>query len=87
MSKGDNLSRNGSGYYDPTAYQAIKNVMADELEESDRFHNPDGFESELNTKMSTNKLQGLRCKIATVDEWLSEDIREDVIGAIEQNDI
>ena len=34
--------------------------------------------------MSINKLQGLRCKIATVDEWLSGDIREDVVGAIEQ---
>ena len=34
--------------------------------------------------MSINKLQGLRCKVATVDEWLSGDIREDVIGAIEQ---
>ena len=34
--------------------------------------------------MAINKLQGLRCKIATVDEWLSGDIREDPIGAIEQ---
>lgn len=34
--------------------------------------------------MTINKLQGLRCKIATVDEWLSGDIKEDVIGAIEQ---
>ena len=34
--------------------------------------------------MSINKLQGLQCKVATVDEWLSGDIREDVIGAIEQ---
>ena len=34
--------------------------------------------------MSINKLQGLRCKVATIDEWLSGDIREDVIGAIEQ---
>ena len=34
--------------------------------------------------MSIDKLQGLRCKYATVDEWLSVDIREDVIGAIEQ---
>ena len=34
--------------------------------------------------MSIDKLQGLRCKIASVDEWLSGDIREDVIGAIEQ---
>ena len=34
--------------------------------------------------MSINKLQGLRVKIATIDEWLSGDIREDVVGAIEQ---
>lgn len=34
--------------------------------------------------MSIDKLQGLRCKIATIDEWLSGDIREDVIGAVEQ---
>ena len=34
--------------------------------------------------MSISKLQGLRCKIATVDEWLSCDIRDDVIGSIEQ---
>jgi phage terminase large subunit-like protein len=34
--------------------------------------------------MSINKLQGLRPKVSTVDEWLSGDIREDVVGAIEQ---
>lgn len=34
--------------------------------------------------MSIDKLQGLRVKIATVDEWLSGDVREDVIGALEQ---
>lgn len=34
--------------------------------------------------MSIDKLQGLRCKVATVDEWLSGDIREDPIGALEQ---
>lgn len=34
--------------------------------------------------MSIAKLQGLRPKLATVDEWLSGDIREDVVGAIEQ---
>lgn len=33
---------------------------------------------------SINKLQGMRCKVATIDEWLSGDIREDPIGAIEQ---
>ena len=34
--------------------------------------------------LSIDKLQGLKCKVATVDEWLSGDIREDPIGAIEQ---
>lgn len=34
--------------------------------------------------MSIDKLQGLRCKVATLDEWLSGDLREDPIGAIEQ---
>ena len=34
--------------------------------------------------MNVDSLQGLRCKVATVDEWLSGDITEDVIGAIEQ---
>ena len=34
--------------------------------------------------MRIDKLQGLRCKVATVDEWLSGDVREDPIGAIEQ---
>jgi len=34
--------------------------------------------------MSIAKLQGLRPKIATIDEWLSGDLREDVIGAVEQ---
>lgn len=34
--------------------------------------------------MSIDKLQGLRPKVSTIDEWLSGDIREDVIGAIEQ---
>lgn len=34
--------------------------------------------------MSIDKLQGLKVKVATIDEWLSGDTREDVIGAIEQ---
>jgi len=34
--------------------------------------------------MSINKLQGLRPKISTIDEWLSGDTREDIVGAVEQ---
>ena len=35
--------------------------------------------------MRMDKLQGLRSKVATVDEWLSGDVKEDVIGALEQS--
>lgn len=34
--------------------------------------------------MTIDKLQGLRPKVSTLDEWLSGDIREDVVGAVEQ---
>jgi phage terminase large subunit-like protein len=34
--------------------------------------------------MAINKLQGLRPKISTIDEWLSGDLREDVVGSVEQ---
>lgn len=34
--------------------------------------------------MNTDRLQGLRCKVATIDEWLSGDVNEDVVGPIEQ---
>ena len=34
--------------------------------------------------MSVDKLQGLRVKVATIDEWLSGDVREDVVGALQQ---
>lgn len=34
--------------------------------------------------MSIDKLQGLKVKVATIDEWLSGDVREDVVGALEQ---
>lgn len=34
--------------------------------------------------MTIDKLQSLRCKVATIDEWLSGDVREDVVGALEQ---
>ena len=34
--------------------------------------------------MSVTKLQGLRPKVSTIDEWLSGDVREDVVGALEQ---
>lgn len=39
MAREDGIKKNGSGYADPTAYEAIKNVDRASIEESDRFHN------------------------------------------------
>lgn len=50
-----------------------------------------GIENKLNNSllevrpMSTDKLQGLKCKYATIDEWLSGDTRDDPMNAIEQS--
>lgn len=39
MAHENDIRKNGSGYSDPTAYRAIKNVTTPTIEESDRFHN------------------------------------------------
>lgn len=39
MTRENDMRKNGSGYSDPTAYKAIKNVDTPTIEESDRFHN------------------------------------------------
>lgn len=50
----------------------------------------DGIQNFLNSSllqvrpMSIDKLQSMRCKVATIDEWLSSDVREDVMSALEQ---
>ena len=69
---------------------SLQNTTGSRANRQKLFSSKKGIENTLTGSlleirpMSINKLQGLRCKIATVDEWLSGDIREDVIGAIEQ---
>ncbi len=69
---------------------SIQNTTGSSLNRVKLASTKKGVENFLNESlleirpMSISKLQGLRSKIATVDEWLSCDIREDVIGAIEQ---
>lgn len=66
------------------------NTTGSELNKPKLLSTKKGIENKLTGSiievrpMSIDKLQGLRCKVATVDEWLSGDVREDVIGAIEQ---
>ena len=66
------------------------NTTGSELHKPKLLSTKKGIENKLTGSiievrpMSIDKLQGLRVKVATVDEWLSGDVREDVIGAIEQ---
>lgn len=69
---------------------SLQNTTGNRANRQKLFSSKKGIENTLTNSlievrpMSIDKLQGLRCKVATVDEWLSGDIREDVIGAIEQ---
>ena len=70
---------------------SINNTTGSKMERCKLASTKDGIvnfltESKLMVRsMSIDKLQGLRCKVATVDEWLSCDINEDVAGALEQS--
>lgn len=69
---------------------SLQNTTGSRANRQKLFSSKKGIENTLTGSllevrpMSIDKLQGLRCKVATVDEWLSGDVREDVIGAIEQ---
>ena len=70
---------------------SLQNTTGDKMKRQKLSSTKKGIENFLTGSlleirpMSRDKLQGLRCKIATVDEWLSGDTREDVIGALEQS--
>ena len=69
---------------------SLQNTTGDKINRCKLFSSKKGIENTLTGSlveirpMSIDKLQGLNSRINTVDEWLSGDIREDVIGALEQ---
>lgn len=69
---------------------SLQNTTGDRRKRMKLAHTKNGIENFVTNSileirpMSVDKLQGLRCKLATLDEWLSCDIREDVIGPLEQ---
>ena len=71
-------------------YGSLQNTTGNRALRQKLFSSKKGIENALTNSilrvvpMSIDKVQGFRNKIATVDEWLSGDTREDVIGAIEQ---
>lgn len=69
---------------------SINNTTGSDLRKPKLLSTKKGIENKLTGSiievrpMSIDKLQGLRVKVVTIDEWLSGDVREDVIGAVEQ---
>ena len=69
---------------------SLQNTTGDKINRCKLFSSKKGIENTLTGSlveirpMSIDKLQGLNSRVNTVDEWLSGDIREDVIGALEQ---
>ncbi|MCF0231389.1 MAG: hypothetical protein HUJ63_03770, partial [Enterococcus sp.] len=69
---------------------SLQNTTGAKANRQKLFSSKKGIENTLTNSiieirpMSIDKLQGLRCKIVSIDEWLSGDVREDVVGAVEQ---
>ncbi len=84
------ITRARGPLYKFLTYGSIQNTTGNKANRCKLVPTKKGIENFLTNSlleirpMSIDKLQGMRCKIASVDEWLSCDIREDPIGAIEQ---
>nr|DAH11305.1 MAG TPA: Large Terminase [Caudoviricetes sp.] len=69
---------------------SLQNTTGNRAMRQKLFSSKKGIENNLTNSfieirpMTRDKLQGLRTKVVTIDEWLSGEIREDVVGAVEQ---
>ena len=72
------------------SFGSLKNTTGSRSMRQKLFSSKKGIENNLTNSfieirpMTRDKLQGLRTKVVTIDEWLSGEIREDVVGAVEQ---
>ena len=84
------ITRSRGPYFQFLTEGSINNTTGKEADKVKLVSTKKGIENRVTNSMvivrpmSIDKLQGLRNKYSTVDEWLSGDIREDVIGALEQ---
>ena len=84
------ITRSKGAYFQFLTAGSLQNTTGSKMNRTKLASTKKGIENFLTGSllevrpMTINKLQGLRCKVATIDEWLSGDTREDVIGAIEQ---
>lgn len=71
-------------------FGSLQNTTGSRAMRQKLFSSKKGIENDLTNSfieirpMTRDKLQGLRTKVVTIDEWLSGEIREDVVGAVEQ---
>lgn len=84
------IARARGPLYEFLTYGSLQNTTGNRQDRVKLASTKKGIENFLTNSlievrpMSIDKLQGLRPKITTIDEWLSGDIREDVVGAVEQ---
>lgn len=84
------ITRPPGPFFQFLTYGSLQNTTGSKADRTKLASTKKGIENFLTGSlleirpMSINKLQGLRPKVSTVDEWLSGDLREDVVGAIEQ---
>lgn len=84
------ITRARGDYFKLLTFGSLQNTTGSKADRSKLASTKKGVENFLTGSlleirpMSINKLQGLRPKVSTIDEWLSGDLREDVVGAIEQ---
>lgn len=84
------ITRARGPYFQFLTSGSLQNTTGDRMNRQKLASTKKGIENFLTGSlleirpMSIDKLQGLRPKVSTVDEWLSGDINEDVVGAIEQ---
>lgn len=84
------ITRAPGPYFEFLTYGSLQNTTGSKADRTKLASTKKGIENFLTGSlleirpMTINKLQGLRPKVSTIDEWLSGDLREDVVGAIEQ---
>lgn len=84
------ITRARGPFFKFLTYGSLQNTTGSKIDRAKLASTKKGVENFLTGSlleirpMSINKLQGLRPKVSTIDEWLSGDLREDVVGAIEQ---
>lgn len=84
------ITRARGPYFQFLTDGSLQNTTGSRFNRQKLFSSKKGIENNLTNSllevrpMTKDKLQGLRSKINTIDEWLSGDVREDVVGALEQ---